>query len=264
MSNSENPTTSTSTSVATATRVGIDLGTSQSVMAVSRDGERLPLQTDVVRSVVGYPKEGIIPGILPGDTEVMFGDEAIEYRLHLDLKWPLEEGCIADPKSGVTFCSHLREHLGEGPHWGVVGAPANCTASQQKDLRSAMVGVLDHILIVPEPFLAAMGLRDDPGFRKDGNNSDPTKHSLIVDIGAGTTDLCLVRGYYPTADDQISFPRAGNYIDELLSKAVVRRYPDLKLTRVTLNQLKEAHSFVGGFDRDVKVKVYVGRPPEDR
>ena len=30
------------------------------------------------------------------------------------------------------------------------------------------MGVLDKILIVPEPFLAAMGLREDPGFKDKG------------------------------------------------------------------------------------------------
>jgi rod shape-determining protein MreB len=124
-----------------------------------------------------------------------------------------------------------------------------------------MVGLLERLLIVPEPFLAAMGLREDPGFKKDGNSADPTKHSLIVDVGAGTTDLCLVRGYYPTADDQISFSKAGTYIDEMLYQAICRRYPDVKLTRVTVTQIKESHSFVEGHERDAQVRVYVdGRP----
>ncbi len=245
---------------ATVVLVGLDLGTNTSVIAASCEGKKLKLKNDIVKSVVGFPKAGIIPGILPSDTGVLFGTEALDYRLHLDLNWPLDEGCVHDVETCQLLARHLRGFVDEESKcclWGVVGAPANATPAQQKDLRRTMVGVLDRLLVVPEPFLAAMGLRDDPRFAK----SDPTKHSLIVDIGAGTTDLCLVRGYFPTGDDQISFPQAGNFVDKLISDGVRRRYPDLKLTPVTITQLKEDHSFVTGRGHEAKVKVYAdGRP----
>ena len=248
----------------TAIQVGIDLGTNSSVIIGTQDGKPLELDVDLVKTVVGFPKAGIIPGILPTDKEVLFGDEAIEYRLHLDLKWPLSEGFVNDVEICKRFTKHLRtlvDPTGKVPIWGVVGAPANASPERQKEIRATMIGVLDRLLIVPEPFLAAMGLREDPGFKKAGAEGDPTKHSLIVDIGAGTTDLCLVRGYFPNSEDQISFPQAGNFIDDLLFQGVCRRYPDLNLTRVTITQLKENHSFVKGYERDAKVKVYVdGRP----
>jgi rod shape-determining protein MreB len=254
----------TSLSDATVVRVGIDLGTNTSVVQASVDGKLVDLKKDLVKSVVGYPKAGIIPGILPSDTDVLFGEEAINYRLHLDLKWPLHEGFVHDVDVCKVFTQHLRSLVdpdGTKKLWGVVGAPANASPQRQKDIRGTMVGVLDRMLIVPEPFLAAMGLRDDPSFKRADTDADPTKHSLIVDIGAGTTDLCLVRGYFPTADDQISFAKAGNFIDDMLYQGISRRYPDLKLTRVSITQLKEKHSYVKGFPRDAKVKVYVdGRP----
>ena len=240
--------------------VGLDFGTNTTVVAASHKGKKLKLENDIVKTVVGFPKEGIIPGILPNDTDALFGSEALDYRLHLDLKWPLDEGCVHDVETCQLFAGHLRQIVDAESNaslWGVVGAPANSTPEQQKNLRRTMVNVFDRLLIVPEPFLAAMGLRDDSRFAKN----DPTKHSLIVDIGAGTTDLCLVRGYYPTADDQISFPQAGNFVDDLIVASVRQRYPDLKLTPVTITQLKEDHSFVSGHGDEAKVKVYVdGRP----
>jgi len=252
------------TAEATAVHVGVDLGTNTSVILASHNGKPLDLKQDIVTSVVGFPKPGIIPGILPSDTEVLFGEEAINYRLHLDLKWPLHEGFVHDVEVCRVFTRHLRslvDPAGEKKIWGVVGAPANASPQRQKDIRATMVGVLERLVIVPEPFLAAMGLRDDPGFKEAGTGKDPTKHSLIIDVGAGTTDLCLVLGYYPTADDQISFAKAGNFIDDQLQQALSRRYPDLKLTRVSITQMKEKHSFVEGHPRDAKVKVYVdGRP----
>jgi len=244
--------------------VGFDLGTNNTVIVASEGTKPLPLNPDIITSVVGYPKAGIIPGILPSDAKVLFGNEAINYRLHLDLKWPLHEGFVQDIDVCRVFTEYLRKVIdpsGKKRLWGVVGAPANASPQRQKDVRSTMVGLLERLLIVPEPFLAAMGLREDAGFKKEGSASDPTKHSLIVDVGAGTTDLCLVRGYYPTADDQISFAKAGTFIDEMLYQAICRRYPDVKLTRVTVTQIKENHSFVEGHERDAKVRVYVdGRP----
>lgn len=264
----KSPVESQSKAAATATRtplkVGIDLGTNTSVFQISDNGDSVKVERDHVLSVVGFPKAGIIPGILPTDSNVIFGAEALDLRIHLDLKWPLKMGFVED----VPVCKLLTQHMrklidagGERKLWGVVGAPANSTPQRQKDLRATMVGVLERLVIVPEPFLAAMGLREDPGFKESRSEVDPTKHSLIVDVGAGTTDLCLVRGYYPTEEDQVSFPRAGDFIDERLEQQVRQRYPDLNLTRVTLTQLKEENSYVGGEVREASIKVYVdGRP----
>jgi len=245
--------------------LGVDLGTNTTVLCASSDGDPFHLAKDVVTTVVGIPKQGIIPGILPADAEVLFGEEAIEYRLHLDLKSPLREGFVDDFEACRLFAAHLRDLVGVDEAdqiWGVVGAPANASAEREKTVRAAVSGFLDRLLIVPEPFLAAMGLREDEGFRGvHGAQVDPTKHSLIVDIGAGTTDLCLVRGYFPTAEDLISINRAGDFVDSLVGNAIRRRYPDVRLTNVTVRNIKEQNSFVPGFERDARVKIYVdGRP----
>ncbi|MEM7231839.1 MAG: rod shape-determining protein [Planctomycetota bacterium] len=248
----------------TALHLGVDLGTNTTVLSAAHEGVAQDLELDIVKSVVGFPKQGIIPGILPTEAGALFGDEAIDYRLHLDLNWPLHEGFVHDLEACKLFTSHLR-HVVDPHHehelWGVVGAPANASTEREKDIRAVADGFLDRLLIVPEPFLAAMGLRDDEGFKRAGSCADPTRHSLIVDIGAGTTDLCLVRGYFPTSEDLICLPVAGDSVDDKIDEAIQRRYPDIRLTRVTLRDIKEKHSFVTGHDREAEVKVYVdGRP----
>ena len=243
---------------------GIDLGTHTTVLAASMDGKSLGLKNDEITTVVGFPKKGILPGILPNDGEVMFGDEAVEHRLHLDLRWPLHAGQVEDVAVCQQLCSHLRgfvDLLGLHQIWGVVGAPANSSEESQKRVRLAMTGFLDRLLIVPEPFLAAMGLREEDAFRNSDQAVDPTRHSLIVDIGAGTTDFCLVRGYFPTAEDQISVEKAGALVDDRIHYTVRRRYPDLKLSRISVQKIKEKFSHVSGHEREAVVKVYVdGRP----
>jgi len=99
------------------------------------------------------------------------------------------------------------------------------------------------------------------GSRIDPSYVDPTKHSLIVDIGAGTTDCCLVQGYYPGPDDQFSVPIAGDAVDQAMADAIAKRFPDIKLTRVTITKMKEKHSFVGK-DKSANVKVYVNGKPK--
>ena len=262
MSKSHTPST-TSTTAKSVLKVGLDLGTNSSVFQVSKNGQSVKYDNDVFLTLVGYSKPGIIPGILPTDATTLFGDKALEYRLHLDLNWPLKSGFIEDLDSAQDFALFLRDQIdpdGFNELWGVVGAPANSTPERQKMIRRAFNGVFERVLVVPEPFLAAMGLRDEDKVKNDPKYVDPTKHSLIIDIGAGTTDCCLVQGYFPGPDDQMSINVAGDAVDENLASLVAKRFPDIELTRVTVTKLKEAHSYVGP-KRSVKVKVYVGGKP---
>ena len=99
---------------ATAIRVGVDLGTNTTVLAGAWDGKRVALTNDIFKSVVGFPKEGIIPGILPNDKDVLIGDEAIDYRLHLDLSWVLHHGCVADCRHAPRTHRIVRSHRALG------------------------------------------------------------------------------------------------------------------------------------------------------
>jgi len=243
---------------------GLDLGTNTSVFQISnQDGKTVEYEKDIHRSLVGYSKPGIIPGILPTEDSALFAEMALEYRLHLELKWPLEDGFVNDVDTCREYVGYLRNQIdpkNNAEIWGVIGAPANASKERMKDIRSAFSGVFEKVLIVPEPFLAAMGLRDDDRAGKDPSYVDPTKHSLIVDIGAGTTDCCLVQGYYPTQEDQVSVACAGDSVDQKLSELIARRYPDINLTRVTITKMKESNAFVGK-DKTANVKVFVDGKP---
>ena len=107
-----------------------------------------------------------------------------------------------------------------------------------------------------KPFLAALGCRDearlsDPGY------IDPVRNSLFIDIGGGTTDLCLVQGYFPTAEEQVSTAFAGDRVDALLHDAIRKTYPDCELTPFKIRELKERHAFVGTPNAPVVVSVMV-------
>jgi len=84
-----------------------------------------------------------------------------------------------------------------------------------------------------------------------------------VDIGAGSTDVCIVQGRYPTVDDQLSAPFAGDSVDQIILDAALTAYPDSGLTLAKVREVKEKHSFVMGEDTQTSAiaTVMVGGKP---
>src|SRR5688572_31431234 len=81
--------------------LGIDLGTSRTSVC-SSNGVRSTLA-----SYVGYPKDVVAKKLLKRD--VLFGDEALEKRLSLDLYRPLGEGVIKqDAKDAKGSQANMR------------------------------------------------------------------------------------------------------------------------------------------------------------
>jgi rod shape-determining protein MreB and related proteins len=240
--------------------VGCDLGTNKScVLAGPASGTDIVV-SKVVPTVVGYVKDGIVDGIIAGNAQTIYGEDAVRNMLHARLVAPVAEGVISDPAAARDFMQHLRtivDPSGTAELRAVVGMPANANAQARDDIRRAAYGVFDRILMIPEPFLSALGYRDDSRVSQP-NYLDPVVNSLFIDIGGGTSDLCLVQGYFPTSDDQISIPFAGDAIDELLHNELDRVYPNNGLSRHKVREIKEAHAYVGPSRKPLDVKVIMG------
>lgn len=228
-------------------RVGVDLGTSRSAICAS-NGRRV-----VVDSFVGWPVDSLARRLLGEDLTI--GAKAIENRSMLDLHRPLEQGLIKrgsarDAEAVREIVKALLAAVGAGEWAGVqavVGVPAEALRVNRRDLRSALTGVVDQVMIVSEPFAVAYGV-------------ESLLHALIIDIGAGTTDLCLMQGRYPTERDQKTLTVAGDSIDEHLLRLVSARYPQAALSTHMIRRWKEAHGYVGE-PREVFVEAPVeGRP----
>ena len=132
----------------------------------------------------------------------------------------------------------------------VVGVPAAALRTNKQYLRNALKGVVDSLMIVSEPFAVAYGL-------------NALVHTLIIDIGAGTTDFCVMKGRYPTDEDQRSLTMAGDSIDAHLHKAIQARYPKASVTLFMVREWKEQHSFVGEPPAPVVVSAPVDGVPTD-
>jgi len=240
--------------------VGFDLGTNKSCMLAGPVTGNDITVSKVMPTVVGYVKDGIVDGIIAGNAQTLFGDDAVRNMLHVRMVAPVAEGVIAHPAAARDFLQHLRSIVdpsGNAEIRAVIGMPANAGTQARDDIRRCAYGILDRVLMIPEPFLSALGYRDDSRVSQP-NYLDPVVNSLFVDIGGGTSDLCLVQGYFPTSKDQISIPFAGDAIDELLHEELDRVYPNNGLSRHKVREVKEAHGYVGPSRKPLEVKVIMG------
>jgi rod shape-determining protein MreB len=216
--------------------VGIDLGTSRSAISAS-NGQRF-----VVDSFVGWPLDMVAKKVLK--CEVLIGEDALTNRTMLDLHRPLERGLLKEgSEKDVEAVRQLLRHLltlvgvdgqtiSPSNVRAVVGVPAASLRTNKQYLRNTMKGIVDSLLIVSEPFAVAYGL-------------DALLHTMIIDIGAGTTDFCVMKGRYPTEEDQRTLTVAGDSIDAQLLKLIEERYPQANVTVYMVREWKEKFSFVG-------------------
>jgi rod shape-determining protein MreB len=240
--------------------IGFDFGTNKSCVLAGAAGSNDIAVSKVVPTVVGYVKDGIVDGIVAGNRSILFGEDALQNMLHARLVHPMTHGVISDPNAARDFLKHIRsiaDPSGNAEIRAVMGVPANANDQAREDIRRAAFGIFDRIILIPEPFLAALGYRDD-GRLGQSNYIDPVVNSLFIDIGGGTSDLCLVQGYFPSADDQISIAFAGDAIDELLQSDLDRIYPNNGLSRHKVREIKESHGYVGPSRAPVPVKVVIG------
>jgi rod shape-determining protein MreB len=233
-----------------ALRVGIDLGTSRSSISASNGARH------VVDSYVGWPVDMVARKVVK--KPIMFGREALENRPMLDLHRPLERGLIKEgSEKDEAAVRELLRHLigmamgGDAPPtdqparvYAVVGVPAEALRVSKQHLRNAVRGIADALMIVSEPFAVAYGM-------------DALLHTMIVDIGAGTTDFCVMNGRYPTDEDQRTLTHAGDWVDEQLATLVRGRQPDAQFSVHMVREWKERWSFVGEPKRRALVNVPV-------
>jgi len=240
--------------------VGLDLGTNTSCIKAVKSGSKAEPQTEIVPTVVGYTNEGILPGVIPGDATTLFGSMAYKYKLHLSLAQPLREGVIEDMDAARDFLKHLKGLIDvseEAETRAVIGMPANADGAALENTRLAVTGIFDKVILIPEPFLAALGSREEGNLLNE-DYVDPVCNSLFIDIGAGSTDVCLIQGYYPEAEDQISLPFAGDAVDALIQKAILARYPDCQISLAKCRDIKEQRSFVQGREKEILANVMIG------
>lgn len=229
--------------------VGIDLGTSRSTISAINGKKKW------VESYVGWPKDFIARKVV--GAPILFGDEAVQHRLSLDLYRPLKNGVIKEGtardeeavKELIRYLITLVQSKKSNEKVrAVVGVPAESFKVNKVALKKAVAEYADSLLVVSEPFAVAYGV-------------NALDNAMVVDIGAGTVDFCIMHGTVPSEEDQKTVLTAGDYIDQQLFSYLEERYPHSDFNLNMVRRFKEENSFIGEADKPVKVEIPVdGRP----
>ncbi len=237
--------------------MGIDLGTSRSSIA-AMNGVR-----KTVESYVGYAKDAVSRKHLGAD--ILYGRDALDNAMSVNLYRPLEKGVIkgtlGDDKDeldknleAAKLLVHRLVELVKPSRderlYGVIGVPAQASDQNKEGILESAKEVFDAVMIVSEPFTVAYGM-------------ERLSDVLVVDIGAGTTDLSRMHGTVPSAEDEISFPIAGDAIDRELHRILSENFPEAQVTVNMCKRFKEDYGYVSDTKDAILVKMPVnGKPTE--
>jgi rod shape-determining protein MreB len=241
--------------------IGMDFGTFKTSVAAS-NGKRDTLQT-----AVGWPKDHLARAMLGRD--VVFGNDIVNQRLALDIVRPFEKGMLKfgdddhatasaedvvkrkrAAKLLVQQALNLVDPPQGAPVYAVIGAPSRASVANKGVLMEAVAGTFDAVVIVAEPFTVAYSM---------GRLTD----TLVVDIGAGTIDICPMYGTYPKEEDQLTVPLGGDAVDEVFHDTMRRIHPNAQLSLNMAREIKEKHGFVHDVEETAIVALPVDGVPTE-
>lgn len=233
--------------------LGIDLGTSRTSI-VSSTGVR-----ETVWSYVGYPKDHVAKKKF-GGRDIIYGKEALEGRLALDLFRPMagsaakQKGAVDDAKrkQAVKDLLEYTVSMAKVPKgatvYAMIGAPAEASVEGKATILEAAKDCIDSVIICSEPYAVAFG-------------HDFLDNTLVIDIGAGTTDLCRLHNTMPKPEDQRTHEIAGDSIDQELARLIKEKHPEAQFSVNMIRSFKEKFSSVSrNMDKAVVEMPVAGKP----
>ncbi|GDY11401.1 rod shape-determining protein [Planctomycetota bacterium] len=234
--------------------IGMDLGTSRTSITTS-NGVRT-----TVWSYVGYPKDHVAKKKM-GGRDIIYGEEALTNRLSLNLFRPLAGSSVK--KKGAKDSAEIKKAVKDlveyivaqakvpkgSTIYAVIGAPAEASVDGKALIIEAASAVCDSVIVTSEPFCVAYGL-------------DFLDGTLVIDIGAGTTDLCRLHGTMPQAEDQRTHEIAGDAIDTLLATLIKEKYPEAQFSINMIRGFKEKFSSVSTRMDEAVVEMPVAGKPQ--
>ena len=223
--------------------LGIDLGTYQSTISSSAG------KMHTIETVVGKPKDPVARNMLGRD--VLFGADALEKKLACNIYRPMAAGVAQDDEANLAaakaFVTHLIESVDPEEFdevFGVICSPSHITFTDKSNLVATLRGQVNAIMVVSEPFAT-------------GFDQDQYMGSIVVDIGAGTTDIARLYGTFPNENDEDTVLEAGDWLDGILMEMVSTKYTGAQLTKDMVRLWKEKYSYVGEEDRECMVELSV-------
>lgn len=223
--------------------IGIDLGTFQSTVAASNGVQ------ETIETVVGRPKDPVARNFLGRD--ILFGKDALKNKLACKIYRPMKTGVAQDDEenraAAKSFVTHLIERAEPDEFnevFGVICSPSSISFTDKSNLVSILRGQVNAIMVVSEPFAVAFGLDEIGG-------------SIVVDIGAGTTDIARIYGTFPSEEDELTIEEAGDWVDDQLSTLISKKFTGAQITGDMVRAWKEQFSYVTPEQRECLVELSV-------
>jgi molecular chaperone DnaK len=213
--------------------IGIDLGTTNSEVAIVQDGRPrvIPVDGDpILPSVVGLADDGkLLVGKSARNQYVLAPDrtvKSVKRKMGQDVKVSLGEQQFRPQEVSAMILRRLKEaaekDLGKPVTKAVVTVPAYFNDSQRQATREAgQLAGLDVVRILNEPTAAALTYNPDPA------NSE---RFLVYDLGGGTFDVSIVSaegGVFEVLSSHGDTQLGGDDFDDLLLNKVADEFQTL-------------------------------------
>lgn len=233
--------------------VGIDLGTTNSEIAIMKDGKPFIIPSaegeDLFPSVVGFTKDGErLVGVLAKRQAVSSPERtiaSIKRHMGTDYKAVVDGKSFSPQEISAMILQKMKldaeSYLGEKIEKAVITVPAYFNDSERQATKDAgTIAGLDVVRIINEPTASSMAY----GFDK----LDKTETILVWDLGGGTFDVSILEignGVFEVKSTCGNMRLGGDDWDLRVMNWIVDEFKkatniDLKTDRVAMQRLKEA------------------------
>ncbi|MGI6036736.1 MAG: molecular chaperone DnaK [Limnochordia bacterium] len=232
--------------------IGIDLGTTNSVVAVIEGGEPVVIPSSegnrTIPSVVAFTKNGeLLVGEVAKRQAVTNPDRtvmSIKRYMGTDRKIQIEDKTYTPQEISAMVLQKLKEtaesYLGEQVTKAVITVPAYFTDAQRQATKDAgRIAGLDVLRIINEPTAASLAY----GLEKEEDQT-----ILVFDLGGGTFDVSILElgdGVFEVKATSGNNRLGGDDFDERLMNHIADEFQrqhgiDLRQDRMAMQRLKEA------------------------
>ncbi|MGZ4907258.1 MAG: molecular chaperone DnaK [Halobacteriota archaeon] len=231
--------------------IGIDLGTTNSVVAVMEGGEPIVIPNAegnrTTPSIVAFIKDDRVVGEIAKRQAITNPDHtiaSIKRKMGSDFKVVVEGRTYTPQEISAMIVQKLKQdaenYLGEKVTQAVVTVPAYFTDSQRQATKDAgTIAGLDVLRIINEPTAASLAYGLDKGEEQT---------ILVFDLGGGTFDVSILdigEGIFEVKATSGNNLLGGDDFDERIIEYLVDRFKkengiDLRNDKMASQRLKEA------------------------
>lgn len=231
--------------------IGIDLGTTNSVVAVMEGGEPIVIPNAegnrTTPSIVAFIKDDRVVGEIAKRQAITNPDHtiaSIKRKMGSDFKVVVEGRTYTPQEISAMIVQKLKQdaenYLGEKVTQAVVTVPAYFTDSQRQATKDAgTIAGLEVLRIINEPTAASLAYGLDKGEEQT---------ILVFDLGGGTFDVSILdigEGIFEVKATSGNNLLGGDDFDERIIEHLIDRFKkengiDLRNDKMALQRLKEA------------------------